>query len=88
MIVPNQTSCNSLEVGGYNNKKPVSYSAIKHGIIGLTKYLETYYVGSNFCCNSLSSDGVQTDQDIRCVEYIENFIPLGRMPSLPSMLEH
>lgn len=61
------------------NKKPVSYSLIKHAVIGLTKYMSTYYSGSGVRCNALSPGGVKVDQDEDFIEKIEALIPLGRM---------
>lgn len=64
-----------------DNKKPVSYSTIKHAVIGLTKYLATYYNEQNVRCNALSPGGVRTEQDVRFIEELEALIPLGRMAS-------
>lgn len=59
--------------------KPVSYSVVKHGLIGLTKYLSTYWCDRGVRCNSLSPGGVYVDQDAVFVERITKLIPLGRM---------
>ena len=59
--------------------KPVSYSVIKAGIVGLTRYLSTYWASSNVRCNALSPGGVYTSQDDAFVERLSNLIPLGRM---------
>ena len=61
------------------NKKPISYSAIKHAIIGLTKYMSTYYCNSGIRCNALSPGGVKVDQDHDFIKKIEKLIPLARM---------
>ena len=59
--------------------KPVTYSVIKHGLIGLTKYLATYWVDEGVRVNSISLGGVSNNQDPKFVERITNLIPLGRM---------
>lgn len=59
--------------------KPVTYSVIKTGLIGLTKYLATYWLGSNIRCNSLSPGGIYTSQSDEFREKLSNLIPLGRM---------
>lgn len=60
-------------------KKPISYSVIKHGLIGVTKYLATYFGSGNVRCNALSPGGVFVDQPNEFIQKIEQLIPLGRM---------
>lgn len=62
-------------------KKPVSYSVIKHGLIGLTKYLSTYWPG-RVTCNALSPGGVYTNQSEEFLRNISARIPLNRMANL------
>jgi NAD(P)-dependent dehydrogenase (short-subunit alcohol dehydrogenase family) len=62
--------------------KPVTYSVVKHGLIGLTKYLATYWCGEGVRCNSLSPGGVHTNQDEVFVSRISQLIPLGRMAAV------
>jgi NAD(P)-dependent dehydrogenase (short-subunit alcohol dehydrogenase family) len=59
--------------------KPVTYSIIKHGIIGLTKYLATYWADKNVRANALSPGGVYTNQDDEFVSILTNHIPMKRM---------
>ena len=64
----------------YNkSKKPITYSAAKHGIIGITKYLATYYSNFNIRVNSLSPGGVYVNQPQEFVDRLTNLIPMGRM---------
>ena len=59
--------------------KPVSYSVVKHGIIGLTRYLSTYWADCGVRVNSLSPGGVYAGQDEAFVQRLVNLIPLNRM---------
>lgn len=59
--------------------KPVTYSVVKHGLIGLTKYLATYWCDQGVRCNSLSPGGVYTNQDDLFVSRLTRLIPMGRM---------
>lgn len=59
--------------------KPVSYSVVKHGIIGLTKYLSTYWSENNIRVNALSPGGIETNQNHEFIKRLENLIPMGRM---------
>jgi NAD(P)-dependent dehydrogenase (short-subunit alcohol dehydrogenase family) len=59
--------------------KPVTYSVVKHGLIGLTKYLATYWCEQGVRCNSLSPGGVYANQDDVFVSKLIKLIPLGRM---------
>ena len=60
--------------------KAVTYSVVKHGLIGLTKYLATYWAEAGVRVNSLSPGGVGTGQQAsEFVEKLTQLIPLGRM---------
>jgi NAD(P)-dependent dehydrogenase (short-subunit alcohol dehydrogenase family) len=59
--------------------KPVTYSAIKHGLIGLTKYLATYWAAQGVRCNALSPGGVYNGQGAAFVAKLADRIPMGRM---------
>jgi NAD(P)-dependent dehydrogenase (short-subunit alcohol dehydrogenase family) len=59
--------------------KPVTYSVIKSGLIGLTKYLATYWAEENVRCNALSPGGILNGQSEEFVERLSALIPLGRM---------
>jgi len=62
--------------------KSVSYPVIKTGLLGLTRYLSTYWPGTNLRCNALSPGGVFIDQDEEFVQRLSDLIPLGRMAQL------
>lgn len=59
--------------------KPVTYSVIKHGLIGLTKYLATYWAEKGVRVNAISPGGVFNNQDPAFVERLTRLIPMGRM---------
>jgi NAD(P)-dependent dehydrogenase (short-subunit alcohol dehydrogenase family) len=61
------------------NVKPVTYSVIKTGLIGLTRYLSTYWNDSGVRVNALSPGGVYNGQEDEFVSRLERLIPLGRM---------
>jgi NAD(P)-dependent dehydrogenase (short-subunit alcohol dehydrogenase family) len=59
--------------------KPVTYSVVKSGLVGLTRYLATYWCEQGVRCNALSPGGVYTSQPEEFVERLANLIPLARM---------
>lgn len=59
--------------------KPVTYSIVKTGIIGLTRYLSTYWVDKNVRCNAICPGGVQNGQTEDFLKAVSSKIPLGRL---------
>lgn len=59
--------------------KPVTYSVVKAGLIGLTRYLATYWAENNVRANALAPGGVFNGQDGAFVDKLTNLIPMGRM---------
>lgn len=59
--------------------KPVTYSVIKHGLIGLTKYLATYYAEKGVRANTLCPAGVFNGQNDEFLSKLTNLVPMGRM---------
>ena len=62
--------------------KPVTYSVIKHGLIGLTKYLATYYAEKGVRANALCPAGVYNGQNEEFLHKLTNLIPVGRMADM------
>lgn len=59
--------------------KPVTYSVIKHGLLGLTKYLATYWADKGIRCNAICPGGIYNGQDEEFLVKLTNLIPMGRM---------
>ena len=72
IIAPNQS------IYG-NKKKPVTYSVVKHGIIGFSKYLATYYAQFGIRSNALCPGGVNNNHNKEFVKKLTKLIPMGRM---------
>jgi NAD(P)-dependent dehydrogenase (short-subunit alcohol dehydrogenase family) len=66
--------------------KPASYTVVKSGIIGMTKYLATYWGGRGVRTNSLTIAGVLNGQPDSFVHRYVQAVPLGRM-ALPNEYE-
>ena len=59
--------------------KPVSYSVVKSGIIGLTRYLATYWANKNVRCNAMCPGGVENGQTKDFLAKVSSRIPMNRM---------
>jgi NAD(P)-dependent dehydrogenase (short-subunit alcohol dehydrogenase family) len=59
--------------------KPVTYPVIKTALVGLTRYLATYWNEAGIRVNALSPGGVFNGQGDEFVARLSQLIPLGRM---------
>jgi len=59
--------------------KPVAYSVTKSALIGLTKYLASYWAGSSLRVNALTLGGVEAGHDPEFVRKYSDKTPMGRM---------
>ena len=59
--------------------KPVTYSVVKSGLVGLTRYLATYWADAGVRVNAVSPGGIYNGQPEAFVEKLTNLIPMGRM---------
>jgi len=59
--------------------KPVTYSVVKAGLLGLTRYLATYWADRGVRANALVPGGVFDGQESAFVERLTQLIPMGRM---------
>ena len=62
--------------------KPVTYSVVKHGLIGLTKYIASYWADKGVRVNALCPGGVYNKQPQDFVQKLTNLIPMGRMANI------
>jgi NAD(P)-dependent dehydrogenase (short-subunit alcohol dehydrogenase family) len=64
------------------NVKPITYSAAKWAVIGMTKYLAVYFAKRGIRVNSLSPTAVYNNHPEEFVSKLTNLIPMGRMSNI------
>lgn len=75
-VAPNQ----DIYKKAYRNFiKPVTYSVIKHGLYGMTKYFSSLYAKDKVRVNMLSPGPVFRNQKKIFTNELEKQIPMGRM---------
>jgi|TARA_B110000305_G_scaffold115349_1_gene129569 NAD(P)-dependent dehydrogenase (short-subunit alcohol dehydrogenase family) len=75
VIAPNQDLYSDYK----NFLKPVTYSVIKHGMLGMTRYFASLYSKKNIQVNMLSPGPVFNNQKNVFVKKLLKFIPMKRM---------
>jgi NAD(P)-dependent dehydrogenase (short-subunit alcohol dehydrogenase family) len=59
--------------------KPVTYSVVKTALLGLTRYLSTYWVANGVRVNAISPGGVFNGQPDAFTVKLHSLIPMARM---------
>jgi len=59
--------------------KPVTYSVVKTGMIGLTRYIATYWAEKNVRCNAMCPGGVENEQPDNFLKEVSSRIPMNRL---------
>jgi len=59
--------------------KPVTYSVVKTGLIGLTRYLATYWAENNVRCNAMCPGGIENGQPESFINEVSLRIPMNRL---------
>lgn len=71
--------------GQQKSYKPVYYSVTKAGVLGLTRYLATYYAGTEIRVNALSPGGIFNDHDEVFLQAYSARTVMGRMATKDEM---
>jgi NAD(P)-dependent dehydrogenase (short-subunit alcohol dehydrogenase family) len=80
VIAPDQRLYRKAGVApGDQPVKPVTYSVIKSGLVGLTRYLASYWADRGVRVNALSPGGVFNNHPPEFLDRLTNLIPMGRM---------
>lgn len=83
---PDQRIYEGSEYLGRAINTPPVYSASKAGVIGLSKYLATYWAASGVRVNTLTPGGVESGQNDTFRQRYLNRVPLGRMAQAGEMV--
>jgi NAD(P)-dependent dehydrogenase (short-subunit alcohol dehydrogenase family) len=59
--------------------KPITYSVVKTALIGLTRYLATYWMKNNVRCNAICPGGVENGQPEEFLKKVSYKIPMMRL---------
>ena len=79
IIAPNQSLYEDKYLSPIEQSvKPITYSVIKTGLIGMTRYIATYWP-DKVRCNCLCPGGVFTEQSQEFINRLTKLIPMKRM---------
>jgi len=71
---------------GHQINTPAAYSVAKAGVIGLSRYLATYWASANIRVNSITPGGVESGQNERFKANYSNRVPMKRMANASEMV--
>ena len=83
IIAPNQKLYSDFD----NFLKPVTYSVIKHGLLGLTRYFASLYAAKKVTVNMLSPGPIYNNQNNKFVKKLKDIIPMNRMANREDIIE-
>lgn len=86
LVAPDQRIYKNSYYLGRQINTPAVYSASKAGVIGLTKYLATYWGEKGVRVNTLTPGGVKSGQNEQFIENYSARVPLGRMAEANDMV--
>lgn len=86
IMAPDQRIYEGSHYLGRQINSPAIYSASKAGVIGLTKYLSTYWAKEGIRVNAITPGGVESGQNSTFKSNYSNRIPMGRMSQPEEMV--
>jgi NAD(P)-dependent dehydrogenase (short-subunit alcohol dehydrogenase family) len=83
IIAPNQ----KIYKSSYKDYiKPVTYSVIKHAMVGLTKYFASLYAKNNVRVNMVSPGSIKKNQTKKFLNELKSIIPMERLADANEIL--
>ena len=79
IIAPDQRLYETNTPDTKDGKKPISYSAVKFGVIGLSKYVATYWAEKNVQVNMITPHGVWNNHEKSFENNFQKLSPMRRM---------
>ena len=86
VIAPDQRIYENSFYLGQKINTPAVYAASKAGVIGLTKYLASYWAGSGIRVNTLSPGGTESGQNDEFNRRYSARVPMNRMAKADEMV--
>ena len=81
-LAPDQRIYEGSKYLGHQINSPAVYAASKAAVIGLTKYLASYWGNKRIRVNAISPGGVESGQNKQFNENYSSRVPMGRMAEL------
>jgi NAD(P)-dependent dehydrogenase (short-subunit alcohol dehydrogenase family) len=86
IMAPDQRIYEGSRYLGMEINTPAVYSASKAGVVGLTKYLASYWADKNIRVNTLTPGGTESGQNNEFVSKYSQRVPMARMAAPHEMV--